>query len=129
MSAATAMMSIGDHGVLNREMPPLLADVWIDRDLGWLDFNDRVLAEALDERTPLLERAKFLAIFSVKPGRVLHEADFGFAPRIHTGESAVARRRSGSGCTRVWNGRPTVSETSWFRSLASTEFTYGNGTN
>ncbi len=36
----------------------------IDRDLGWLDFNDRVLAEALDNRTPLLERAKFLAIFS-----------------------------------------------------------------
>jgi polyphosphate kinase len=29
-----------------------------------LDFNDRVLAEALDERTPLLERAKFLAIFT-----------------------------------------------------------------
>jgi polyphosphate kinase len=38
--------------------------VWIDRDASWLDFNDRVLAEALDERTPLLERAKFLAIFT-----------------------------------------------------------------
>jgi polyphosphate kinase len=38
--------------------------VWIDRDLGWLDFNDRVSAEALDERTPLLERVKFLAIFT-----------------------------------------------------------------
>ena len=32
--------------------------------MGWPDFNDRVLAEALDERTPLLARAKFLAIFS-----------------------------------------------------------------
>lgn len=29
-----------------------------------MDFNDRVLAEALDERTSLLERAKFLAIFT-----------------------------------------------------------------
>jgi polyphosphate kinase len=38
--------------------------VWIDRDLSWLDFNERVLAEAMDERTPLLERAKFLAIFA-----------------------------------------------------------------
>src|SRR5262249_19248268 len=38
--------------------PPL-----VDRDLSWLEFNRRVLAEALDERTPLLERAKFLAIF------------------------------------------------------------------
>lgn len=64
MSAAPAMVSIGDDGVLNRELGPSLSDVWIDRDLGWLDFNDRVLAEALDERTPLLERAKFLAIFT-----------------------------------------------------------------
>ena len=29
-----------------------LAEVWIDRDLGWLDFNRRVLAEAQDPRTP-----------------------------------------------------------------------------
>jgi len=58
------MVSIGDEGVLNRELSPALSDVWIDRDLGWLDFNDRVLAEAEDDRTPLLERAKFLAIFS-----------------------------------------------------------------
>jgi polyphosphate kinase len=64
MSAGAVMVSIGDEGVLNRELSPALADVWIDRDLGWLDFNDRVLAEALDDRTPLLERAKFLAIFS-----------------------------------------------------------------
>ena len=64
MCAATATVSIGDHGVLNRELPQSLSDVWIDRDLGWLDFNDRVLAEALDNRTPLLERAKFLAIFT-----------------------------------------------------------------
>src|SRR5262245_23059885 len=42
----------------------VLADVWIDRDVGWLDFNCRVLAEAQDPRTPLLERVKFLAIFS-----------------------------------------------------------------
>src|SRR5215510_12444928 len=41
-----------------------LADVWIDRDLGWIDFNRRVLAEAQDVRTPLLERLKFLAIFT-----------------------------------------------------------------
>jgi polyphosphate kinase len=64
MSTATAMVSIGDEGVLNRELSATLSDIWIDRDLGWLDFNDRVLAEALDERTPLLERAKFLAIFT-----------------------------------------------------------------
>ena len=37
---------------------------WIDRDTSWLEFNRRVLHEALDDRTPLLERAKFLAIFA-----------------------------------------------------------------
>jgi polyphosphate kinase len=37
---------------------------WIDRDASWLEFNRRVLQEALDDRTPLLERVKFLAIFS-----------------------------------------------------------------
>jgi polyphosphate kinase len=64
MSAAPAMVSIGDEGILNQELSSPLSDIWIDRDLSWLDFNDRVLAEASDERTPLLERAKFLAIFT-----------------------------------------------------------------
>jgi polyphosphate kinase len=41
-----------------------LSAVWVDRDLSWLEFNRRVLAEALDDRTPLMERAKFLAIFT-----------------------------------------------------------------
>jgi polyphosphate kinase len=41
-----------------------LALALVDRDLSWLEFNRRVLNEALDERTPLLERVKFLAIFS-----------------------------------------------------------------
>jgi len=58
--SATAWASIGDQGVLDTKLPQALSDVWIDRDLSWLDFNERVLAEALDERTPLLERAKFL---------------------------------------------------------------------
>lgn len=39
-------------------------EAWFDRDLSWLEFNRRVLAEAIDERVPLLERIKFLAIFT-----------------------------------------------------------------
>ncbi|MEP1488346.1 MAG: polyphosphate kinase 1 [Algibacter sp.] len=37
---------------------------YYNRDLSWLRFNHRVLQEASDERNPLYERIKFLAIFS-----------------------------------------------------------------
>ena len=37
---------------------------YLSRELSWLEFNRRVLHEALDDRTPLIERLKFLAIFS-----------------------------------------------------------------
>jgi len=36
---------------------------FLNRDVSWLEFNARVLHEALDERTPLFERARFLGIF------------------------------------------------------------------
>ncbi|MFC0508459.1 RNA degradosome polyphosphate kinase [Micromonospora costi] len=45
-------------------VPPLPEDRFLNRELSWLDFNARVLALAEDPRTPLLERAKFLAIFA-----------------------------------------------------------------
>src|ERR687886_3060779 len=39
-------------------------DRYVNRELSWLDFNARVLALAEDTSQPLLERAKFLAIFA-----------------------------------------------------------------
>ncbi len=46
------------------EQPDLPADRYLDRELSWLEFNARVLTLAEDPDLPLLERARFAAIFS-----------------------------------------------------------------
>src|SRR3954463_5017808 len=44
--------------------PDLPDGRFLNREISWLDWNKRVLALAQDPATPLLERAKFLAIFA-----------------------------------------------------------------
>lgn len=38
--------------------------LWIEKELSWLSFNSRVLQEAMDKTVPLIERVRFLGIFS-----------------------------------------------------------------
>ena len=81
---------------------PDLSDpgLYINRELSWLDFNERVLALAREPRVPLLERCKFLAIFSsnldeffmVRVAAVQDALEAGRRPSTRT--SCPARRCS-----------------------------------
>ena len=49
---------------LGKTLGNLVENPLLNRELSWIEFNSRVLDEALDPSQPLLERLKFLAIFS-----------------------------------------------------------------
>ncbi|MEI6707100.1 MAG: polyphosphate kinase 1 [Methylococcales bacterium] len=61
----TSHTSIDEPAIPVNQHFDLSASEWyLNRELTWLEFNKRVLWEAEDERTPLLERVKFIAIVS-----------------------------------------------------------------
>ncbi|WP_062304832.1 RNA degradosome polyphosphate kinase [Demequina subtropica] len=79
------------------ESPSALPDErYLDRELSWLAFNERVLEMAEDPQTPLLERARFLAIFAsnldeffmVRVAGLKRRIAAGFAVPSATGMSA-----------------------------------------
>jgi len=69
---------------------------FFNRELSWLKFNSRVLQEALDESNPLLERLKFLAIFStnldefimIRYAGLKEQSDAGINKRSADGKTA-----------------------------------------
>jgi len=72
-------------------------ELYLNRELSWLEFNDRVLQEGLTEELPLLERLKFLAIvgsnldefFMIRVAGLLHQREAGRRRRDASGLTAA----------------------------------------
>ena len=75
---------------------------FINRDLSWLEFNQRVLDEALDKNNPLLERVKFFCIvssnldefFEVRVAGIKQQIESGVAERTIDGLTATENLRA-----------------------------------
>jgi len=70
-------------------MPQPLNDpqLYLNRELSWLEFNQRVLDQALDEANPLLERVKFLCIVSSNLDEFFEVRVAGLKQQKQTGSS------------------------------------------
>ncbi len=65
-------------------------DQLFNRELSWIAFNQRVLHEGMDERTPLLERVKFFSIFTTNLDEFFMVRVAGVKRRIANGELTVS---------------------------------------
>jgi polyphosphate kinase len=78
-------------------LPPLEPEMFINRELSWLEFNSRVLFEAEERTNPLLERVKFAAIFAenfdeffmIRVAGIKRKVDTGIGTRGPDGRTPV----------------------------------------
>jgi len=84
-----------------RDYPKDESRAYLNRELSWLEFNQRVLDEVLDPNTPLLERVKFFAITSSNLDEFFEVRVAGIKQQIESG----SRERTPDGLTPAENLR------------------------
>ncbi|HQN27630.1 MAG TPA: polyphosphate kinase 1, partial [Mesotoga sp.] len=77
-------------------------NLYLNRELSWLDFNERVLEEAFDKENPVLERLKFLSItssnldefFMIRVAGLKEQEEAGYAGRDPSGMTATEQLKA-----------------------------------
>ncbi len=106
----------------------MTADRFINRELSWLDFNERVLLLSQQEKTPLLERLKFCAIFSgnldeffeVRVAALKGQADAGVGTTSADGKTPAEQLELiGAGVQRLTQAQSAILRDELFPALAA----------
>src|SRR5947209_9816068 len=92
---------------------------FINRELSWLEFNRRVLEEAQDATQPLMERVKFLTIFSSNLDEFFEIRVAGIKQQIESETSDVGP--DGLSPTETFNAIQRI-----VRELVATQYTFWN---
>ena len=75
---------------MNIAVKPFKPEHYINRELSWLAFNQRVLQQALDTRTPLLERVKFYCISSSNLDEFFEVRVAGLKQQVESGNTELS---------------------------------------